>query len=273
MMNNKEKIKLTEEKETLLVPLYCKALESKKQKPIIIDEKAKEILDRIDYDFAQLKTPKKTAVTLCMRAKRIDSYTKEFLAKNPNSVVCHLGCGLDSRYERLNNGKVEWYDLDFPDVIDLRKKFYEETNRYHMIPSSVTELRWIDTITTQGRPVFIVAEGLFMYLKEEDVKALIVKFKESFPGCSLVFDAYSVLTAKSVGRHPSLKKTGAVIHWGIDDPKDIEKWTEGISLKEEWYFTQSEDIKKLGFVYEILFKVAGLFLAAKRAHRILYYNL
>ncbi len=174
---------------------------------------------------------------------------------------------------RVNNGQVYWYDLDFPDVIDLRKKFYEETDKYHMISSSVTELSWIDKISTQSRPVFVIAEGLFMYLREEDVKALIVKLKESFPGCSLVFDAYSVLTAKSVGRHPSLKKTGGAIQWGIDDAKDIEKWAEGISLKEEWYFTQSEDIEKLGFGFGLLFRFAGLFLAARRAHRILYYNL
>lgn len=273
MTSHKEKILLTKEQETLLVPLYSKAVESQQPNPIFVDGKAQEIVEHIKYDFAKLKIPRKTAVTLCIRAKKMDVYTREFLASHPRSVVIHLGCGLDSRYSRVNSGGVEWYDLDMPEVIDLRRKFYEETDTYHMIPSSVTDLGWIDSISPRGRPVLVIAEGLLMYLKEEDVIALILKLKEAFPGCGLVFDAYSALTAKSAKNHPSIKKTGAVIHWGIDDATAIEQWAEGIRLKEEWYFTQAEDIGKLGLGYRLAFRIAGLFTAAKKAHRILYYSL
>ncbi|HZD59079.1 MAG TPA: class I SAM-dependent methyltransferase [Anaerolineae bacterium] len=273
MTDYKEKIQLTEEQETLLVPLYSKAIEGQQPNPIFIDKKAQEILEHIEYDFAKLKIPRKTAVMLSIRAKKIDAYTREFLASHPRGVVIHLGCGLDSRYTRVNNGEVEWYDLDLPAVIDLRRKFYKETAMYHMISSSVTDLGWIDTISPRGRPVLVIAEGLLMYLKEEEIKALILKLKEAFPGCGLVFDAFSVLTAKRVKKHPSIKRTGAVVQWGIDDATMIEQWAEGIRLREEWYFTQSEDIEKLGFGYRLSFRVAGLFTAAKKAHRILYYNL
>jgi len=273
MTNRKEKVLLTEERETLLVPLYSKAMESQQPHPILVDRKAQEILEGVEYDFARLKIPRKTAVTLCIRAKKLDSYTREFLAEHPRSVVIHLGCGLDSRCVRVQKGKVEWYDLDMPEVIDLRRKFYEETATYHMIPSSVTDLGWIDGISSQGRPVLVIAEGLLMYLKEEEVKALILKLKEAFPGCELVFDAFSVLTAKSAGQHPSIKKTGAALHWGVDDAMTLERWAEGIRLKEEWYFTQAEDIGALGFGYRLAFGMAGLFTAAKKAHRILYYSL
>lgn len=273
MTNHKEKILLTEEQETLLVPLYSRAIESQQPKPIFVDGKAQEILKLVEYDFAKLKIPRKTTVTLSIRAKRIDSYTREFLASHPRSVVIHLGCGLDSRYTRVNTGEVEWYDLDMPEVIDLRRKFYEETGTYHMIPSSVTDLGWVDIISPRGRPVLVIAEGLLMYPKKDVVKGLILKLKEAFPGSGIVFDAYSVLTAKSAKKHPSIKKTGAVIHWGIDDATEIEQWAEGIRLKEEWYFTQTEDIEKLGLGYRLVFSIAGLFTAAKKAHRILYYSL
>jgi O-methyltransferase involved in polyketide biosynthesis len=93
-MNTKEKILLTEEQETMLVPLYCKALAGN---PIFVDENTQEILRRVDYDFAQLNVPPKTCVTLCLRAKQIDAYTREFLTPHPNSVVVHLGCGLNGR--------------------------------------------------------------------------------------------------------------------------------------------------------------------------------
>jgi O-methyltransferase involved in polyketide biosynthesis len=273
LVNQKEKILLTEEQETLLVPLYSKAVESQRPNPILEDPKALEILDCVDYDFNKLKVPRKTVVTLCIRAKKIDAYAQQFLVSHPNCIVIHLGCGLDSRYTRLNNGHVEWYDLDLPDVIDLRRKFYAETPSYHMIPSSVTDPGWMDGVTAQGRPMLVVAEGLMMYLKEEDVKALILRLKDAFPGCELVFDAFSVMTARNVGRHPSLKKTGAVVQWGIDDATTIEGWAEGIRLKEEWYFTQSEDLDKLEPGFRLSFKIAGLFTAAQKAQRLLYYSL
>jgi O-methyltransferase involved in polyketide biosynthesis len=159
------------------------------------------------------------------------------------------------------------------EVIDLRKNFYQETDRYHMIPSSVIDLHWVETIPSQSRPVMIVAEGLMMYLTEQEVRSLTLKLKERYPGCEFVFDAFSTLAARSVKSHPSIRRTGAVIHWGIDDAEAIEKWRHGIRLREEWYFTQSEAIKTLAFGYQLIFRLSGLFLAARRAHRILYCTL
>jgi len=269
----KEKIKLEKEKETLLVPLYCKALESKKKTPIISDDKAVEMVSEIEYDYSQLKIPKKTYVTICMRAKQFDNYVIEFMKKYPKSTVVHLGCGLDSRFVRVDNGTVEWYDLDYPEVIELRKKFYRETDRYHLIPSSVMEFKWIDNLLSKKGPFLFLAEGLFMYLREEEVRALILKLQKEFSGCQVVFDSYSALTAKHIKHHPSIKKTGACIYWGIDDAHEIEKWNAGIHLIEEWYFTQSENISKLGMGYKFLFKLSGLFSVARKAHRILVFQL
>lgn len=118
-----------------------------------------------------------------------------------------------------------------------------------------------------------IAEGLMMYFSEEEVKSLILKLKESYPGCEFVFDAYSTLIARSVKGHPSLRKTGAVIHWGIDDAEAIETWGDGIRLKEEWYFNQAEAIETLAFGYRLVFRLTGLFQAVRKAHRILYYTL
>ena len=273
MANHQEKILLTKEQETLLIPLYSKVNESQRPNPIFVDEKSREVLDQVEYDFANLEVPRKTTITLCLRAKKLDAYAHEFLAAQPGGVVLHLGCGPDSRYLRVNNGQVDWYDLDLPDVIDLRRKFFVETDQYRLIPSSVTDWRWLDRVAAQGRPVLVMAEGLLMYLKEADVKALVLKLKSAFPGCKLACDAYSLLTTSKANAHPSLKKTGAVIQWGPADAKTLESWSAGIHLKEEWYFVQAEEISRLGLVYRSLFKLAGLFSVANKAHRILYYDL
>ncbi|WP_424358806.1 class I SAM-dependent methyltransferase [Methanocella sp. MCL-LM] len=273
MVTSKEKVRLAEAQETLLIPLYSKAVMGKRHNSIFSDPKAEEILGRVEYDFSRLKIPEKTNVMMCMRAKKLDAYAREFLARNPEAVVLHLGCGLDSRCVRVDRGESEWYDLDMPDVIALRRKFYEESGRYHLIPSSVTDLQWVDSVKAQGRPVLVIAEGLLMYLKAEEVKALILKLREAFPGCEMAFDAFSMQTVRRMSQHPSIKSTGATIYWGIDDAQDIEKWADGIRLKEEWYFTDSEDIDKLGLVYRLSFRLAGLFSMARKAQRILYYSL
>jgi O-methyltransferase involved in polyketide biosynthesis len=265
----KEKITLTKEQETLLIPLYSKAHNN----PFFEDEKARQILDGVQYDFSRLKVPQKTVVTLCMRAKQLDEYTRQFLSLHPQALILHLGCGLDSRCLRVPHPQAAWVDLDMPDVIELRKKFYLQDQFDQMIPSSVTDLEWMDQVASEGRPVFVIAEGLLMYLQEKDVRALILSLHQRFPGCSLAFDAFSKLTAERVKAHPSLQKTGAVIQWGIDDPHEIEHWADGICLKEEWFFSQSPDIVKLDWFYQLMFRLTGSIPAAKKAQRLLYFTL
>ncbi len=268
-MDAKEKITLTKEQETLLIPLYSKAQEN----PVLRDEKARQILEQAEYDFQSLKVPEKTSVTLRMRAKQLDAYVRAFLSEHPTAVVIHLGCGLDSRCLRVQHPQALWYDLDLPDVIDLRKKFYPETDTYRMIAASVTDLTWVGDVAAEGRPVFIVAEGLLMYLRESDVRALILCLHERFPGCHLTFDAFSKLTADRIQAHPSIQKTGATVHWGIDDPREIETWAQGIRLKEEWFFSQSPDIAKLSLFYRLMFRLTSGIPVAQKAQRLLYYTL
>ena len=265
----KEKIFLTKEQETLLIPLYSKAQDN----PLFDDEKARQILAGVDYDFDKLKTPEKTAVTLRIRAKQLDAYTRRFINARPDALILHLGCGLDSRCERVERARTRWFDLDVPGVIALRRKFYTETETYHMIPSSVTDLSWLDQVSLDGRPVLVVAEGLLMYLYESDVKALVLALRQKFSGCELAFDAFSKLTADRVQAHPSLQKTGAAIHWGIDDPHAIEQWAPGIHLQEEWFFSQEPDMDRLSWLYRSMLRLSGSIQAANRAHRLLYYTL
>jgi O-methyltransferase involved in polyketide biosynthesis len=269
-MNEKTKITLTPEQETLLVTLYAKAQPGN---PLFFDLKAQEILNQVEYDFTRLRVPYKTVILVCQRAKKLDAIVCDFLAQNPEGVVLHLGCGLDNRFWRVDNGQVEWYDLDMLPVIELRRQFYPASERYHLIASSVTGLDWMAKVMAAGRPVLVVVEGLLMYLSEEDVRRLLLHLQEAFPGCRLIADVFSRMTARSATRHPSLKQTGAAIGWGVDDPHEIEKWSPGIQLIEEWFFTQDPDLDRLSPGYRLAYKLAGAFKMVQRAHRIVYYQL
>jgi O-methyltransferase involved in polyketide biosynthesis len=269
----KQKILLKAEQATLLIPLYSKAKESCRPNCIFKDPKAEEILSQVDYDFSRLRTPRKTVIMLCFRANKLDDYAREFIARYSEGVVLHLGCGLDSRCQRVGRLPAKWYDLDFPEVIELRRKFFPESENYHLIPSSVTDLEWTGQVDAKDRPVLVIAEGLFMYLEGDEIKALVKKLQAAFPGCRLAFDAFSVLTAASAKGHPGLRKTGAVTKWGIDDAHALETWSSGIRLQDEWFFIQAEELEHLNFVYRNLFKFAGQFKVVNQAHRILFYQL
>lgn len=267
-----KRIALSAEKETLLVPLYSRALEGARARPILRDPTAEAILARIDYDFSGLKTPRQSLVTLAMRAKRLDWYVRDYLSRYDSPLVLHLGCGLDSRYLRVGSPDAAWYDLDYPDVIELRRSFYEESRKWRMVASEVTDLRWLDSVTESG-PACVIAEGLLMYLREEEVKSLFLALQARFPGSEIAFDAYSRLTARSVATHPSIQKTGARVQWGIDDARAIEAWGVNIRLMEEWYFADSPDVACLGAAYRLLFRIMGSLPSAKRAHRLIRVHL
>lgn len=269
-MTARVKMKLTPEQETLLITLYAKAQPGN---PLLFDRTAQDILNQVEYDFARLRVPYKTVVLICQRAKKLDLVTRDFLGEHPSGVVLQLGCGLDSRFLRVDDGHVVWYDLDMPPVVELRQRFFTESERYHMIASSVTDLDWVDTVKSGGRPVLVVAEGLLMYLDEVHVRRLVLRLHEAFPACRLIADVFSRQTARSATKHPSLKATGATIGWGIDAPYELEAWATGIRLLEEWYFTDDPDLARLNFGYRVAYRLAGAFKMVQRAHRIVYYQL
>jgi O-methyltransferase involved in polyketide biosynthesis len=269
-MSTRVNVTLTPEQETLLITLYAKA---QPDNPLFFDPMARNILDQVEYDFTRLHVPYMTVALVCQRAKKLDSVTRDFLDQHPGGAVLQLGCGLDSRFLRVDDGRATWYDLDMPPVVELRHQFFTVSERYHVIAASVTDLEWVDTIASGGRPLLVVAEGLLMYLDEADVRQLVLRLHETFPGCRLIADVFSRWMARSATNHPSLKYTGATLGWGVDDPCELEAWAPGLHLLEEWYFTDDPDLARLSLGYRVAYRLAGAFKMVQRAHRIVYYQL
>ena len=225
-----EKVHLTKEKETYLATLYGKALDNRSENPILGDKFADEVVRHIDFDFEKLKVPKGAEITLPMRAKHLDKWTREFLAANPVSTVLHLGCGLDSRVFRIDPpATVRWYDVDMPDVIELRRRLYPERHDYIMIGSSVTDPHWLDEIPAD-RPVLVVAEGMVQYLSEKEGIELFNRITGKFPGGELIFDAYSRLTTRLISLLPTAREAHVSLPWGINNPRALEKQVPRLKL-------------------------------------------
>jgi O-methyltransferase involved in polyketide biosynthesis len=216
---------------TNLVTLYLRAYESRSPHPILGDHAAAEAVDRIDYDFKRVHRaaqPWSGQYLVALRAKKLDDWTTDFLHRQPDAVVLHLGCGLDTRALRIDPpSTVQWFDLDQPDVIELRRRLYDETDTYRMIGSSVTDPGWLDQIPT-GRPTVVVAEGLLMYIAEPEVRELFARLVHRVGGGELLFDSTS----------PSsiwLSKlfTHGIVEWGVRDVRDLEAWNLGLHFVEQ----------------------------------------
>ena len=245
-MSETNNINLSGVAETLLITLYIRAMESQRPDALIKDEKAVALVTQMGYDFSQIeqiKMDEEDKVALILRNLEFDRYTRDFLARNPGAAIVHIGCGLDSRFERVDNGTVEWYDLDLPDVIELRRKFIGgEGARYHLLGCSVFDEAWLNPVGVyQQRPFLFLAEGVFMYFEEAQVKSLVKTLLEHFPGAELVFDAYSPYLVWANNLRLSLTKFGARYHWGLKRGKDLESWGAGICLLDDWsYFDRPE---------------------------------
>ncbi len=266
------KVELTKEKETLLITLYAKAMESRAADSVLRDRWAAEAVGRLDYDFAKLKIRPDDAIGIALRAKLLDRWTSEFLAENPGAIVLNLGCGLDSRVYRIDPpAAVRWFDVDFPEVVELRRRLYPERAGVRLIGSSVADPGWIAGLPSDG-PAFIVAEGLTPYLKEDDGKRLLERLTAHFPTGVVAFDAYSRLGLQFMRHVPCIQATGATFHWGIDDPREIEAMVPRLRLVEETAYYDPSVVARMSWTSRLFIRLWSCFPALRRIGRLLRYR-
>lgn len=243
-------MKLNNESKTLFIPLYGKALMSKSN-IFIKDNKAEEIIDSIDYNFKDLKQSKWLSMYMALRASIIDDICNKYL--NENTMVIHLGCGLDSRCLRVNNNYDKWYDIDFESVIELRRKFYSENDKYKMIGKSVTDLSWLDDIDTKNKNILIVAEGLTMYLSEKEIISILKGIHEKFDNVRLVFDAYTNKGVKLSNIKNPVNQMDAQIKWGMDNPDDFVKLNSNVKFIKEYIIKNNLNNSNLSKLISFIF--------------------
>lgn len=268
-----EKISLSGEMETLLIPLYGKAREMLQPYPFLWDPMAADIIDQVDMDFKAYNIPNKTNRLMSLRARIIDDFTSQFLQNHPDALVLHLGCGLDSRVQRIKEARKLWIDLDYPEVIRFRKKFFPVQEGYQMIGSSVTDFSWMDQVPEHQGPVLVLAEGMMMYLRKEQAGSLLAAIGSRLSQCHVVFDVFSTATAKRVHNHPSLKKVGVTQFWGVDDSREIEEWVSSLTWLEDLCFTNQPLLKEQPVMTRWLYRVTDHISAARNAHRIAVFQL
>ncbi len=227
--------------ETAMVALYLRAMDSHRPDALIRDEKAVELVERISYGFEwirEIPLSEDNKTVRILFSREMDRYARDFLGRHADAVVVHIGCGLDTRFERVDDGRVEWYDLDLPEIIELRRRLIgDEGERSHLLGCSVFEDAWLEQVSMhRGRALLFLADTVFLYCELAQVKSLVLQLRNCFPGAEMVLDALSPLHVWVTNLQVSRSKFGARARWGIWHGQEIERWGDGIHLLDEWGF-------------------------------------
>jgi O-methyltransferase len=219
---------------TLTPVLKAKALDNRLPDPILGDEYAERVMRCLDpdYDKRRFGTSQMGLVAV-VRTKAHDDWARSFLADHPDAVVLHLGCGLDARVYRIDPpATVDWYDLDYPTVIELRQRCLPPREHYTQIGSSVTDLTWLERIPRR-RPLLMIAEGLVPYLTETDVRRLLTSSVDAFPTGQIQIDTVPVWAWRTSRWDPTLRKYDTQFHCGFNDPAALAGWHPRLEYVDE----------------------------------------
>jgi len=219
---------------TLVPVLKAKALDNRLPEPILGDTYAEQVMRRLDPDYEKgwIGTSQ-LGLGAVVRARAHDDWARTFLADHQHAVVLHLGCGLDARPYRIDPPPtVDWYDVDYPSVIELRQRLLPRREHCTLLGSSVTNPDWLRRVPT-GRPVLVVAEGLIPYLTETEARRLLTEIVDAFPTGQIQLDTVSVPAWHFSRWDPLGRRYGAQFRCGFDDPATLADWHDGLEYVDE----------------------------------------
>ncbi|MCQ2088339.1 MAG: class I SAM-dependent methyltransferase [Bacilli bacterium] len=225
-MSEKIKVQLDGAAETMLQSFYARAQYSKSKKHKFYDAKAVELVERIDYDFSSAEKDSTMGTGVIARTIVFDELVKDFIDKNPDCTVVNIACGLDTRFYRMDNGKITWYNLDLPETIAVRDQIYNESGRVSTIGISVTDPAWAERIMVRGKMLFII-EGLSMYLTAEENKQMLSIIHDNFDNATVLMECLAKKWVNKEKVEESIQKTGAKFVFGADSFDDIEDIAQG----------------------------------------------
>ncbi len=254
---------------TLYIPLYGKSQVSRKG-IILSDKKAEEIWDKESFPLKGKSKSKWLAYYMAMRARVFDEWAISKMKEYPDAAVLHIGCGMDSRYIRTGCPVGCWYDIDFPDVIAERRKYYTENESYHMLCADASQTDWIEALPDKKDAV-VILEGISMYLKNDEVKALFAALERKFSNVSILMDVYTVWGARASKYKNPINEVGVTCVYGIDDPKIVLSGGR-LAYKAEHSMTPAELVNCLSGFEKSFFAAVLAGKASKKIYRLFEYE-
>lgn len=237
--------------ETLVIPLHARKLCGEYFPTLFRDEKALELMERLDYDFSRLERKSRSfmrrfgALEVAMRQNDLAAEVRDYLKGHPDAAVVNLGCGLDQTAENCDNGFCRIYNIDLADVIAVRNSLLPKGERVKNIAADLNDDGWFDQIDGSGGTVFLAA-GVFYYFRKEQVKTLLCRMERHFPDGRLVFDTAGkkavAMMIKTWVKPAGIKNVDAFFYVN-DIRKDVVPWMKGAKVTSRGHMLGYHDLK------------------------------
>lgn len=249
--------------DTLLITLYAKSVETQKKNPLINDQTACALVEKIDYDFSKYKNKKATSVGVALRSTHFDQKVKDFIQLhhylNHQPIIVFVGCGLDTRIQRIGKSTehAEFYQLDIAEVIEQRQQLIPAHKNEHFIASSMLSTTWMDQLkeTHPNGEFMFVIEGVLMYFNQAQNQQVLKALAERFSGAELHFDMLNTWMSTKSALHDTVSKTKATFKFGMDDEKDIETWHPKLKHVRTYLFNQFKGWHRMGLMLTTLMSI------------------
>ncbi len=265
---NKYHIEPDTVQETLVIPLYGRKICSDHFPHLFRDEQAERLCAMLDYDFEQKGKKMESAAGLfgalevAQRQYDLAYEVREYLKSHPRAACVNLGCGLDDTFQKCDNGLCRGYNIDFPDVIEMRNALLPESEREKNIACDLNDFSWMNQIDASEGAVFFAA-GVFYYFRTEDLKKLFAAMAEKFPGGILVFDACNAFGSGMIARtwlkEAGIRDVGA--YFALNDVSELQSWSSHFrKVSSRSYMSGYRDIShEVSFFHRLMIRFCDRF--------------
>ncbi|MDO5814960.1 MAG: class I SAM-dependent methyltransferase [Methanobrevibacter sp.] len=220
---------------TMLLTLFAKAQHSQKKNHKFYDQKAIEIISKIDYDFTVTDSDTKMKYGVISRTIVLDDMVSEYINKNPHSTIVNIASGMDTRFNRLDNGLIRWYNIDLENSANFRLQYIQDTDRVKTLAYSAMDSKWADEIKIESGNVLFIIEGLSMYLTEEENRDILKIIDDNFRHCTIFEEIMPPISVKNV-KEKSVEETNSKFIWGVKKGEELLKlnpnfrWIKDVNL-------------------------------------------
>lgn len=217
---------------TLFYPLFGRATASHNWPELFPDPWARqaEEIARAEGTTAQA-LGSFPAVVYGLRHLMTVTNAKRYLETHPGAAVVNIGCGLDSLTQDLAGEACTIYNLDFPDVIELRHRWIPNGENEIDLPYSFTDHEWMNDVDA-SKGIIAMAPGVFYYIEVDEVRAAVQAMAERFPGGRLSYESESPLVMTASEKAIARTGTPCKMPFRLKDPYTPRTWSNKISNVE-----------------------------------------
>ena len=157
--------------DTLFIPLTARVNISKMFPEYFYDKKALKMENLVKDKEIEKKSSQYTLMASVARSYNLDQMTQEYIDKHDKCNIVNLGVGLETSYFRIDRKNSNYFEVDLPNVIELRKNYIGIGENEKFIKGDLFKLDWCNELDTT-LPTLMIVFFLFDLL----IKSLLYDF-------------------------------------------------------------------------------------------------